>query len=288
MTAERKVSMTGRVAHAGIGIAIVAGAVLAASPLAAQDEALRELVEVVAGGEVLLGEVPSGFPAADAIPADARIVGSLDRGRSVTVVLAIPGDPAAAERRVRDTLRARGWTAPESMDAGPGFVSSGVAGGGDVLCRDDLYAMVDAAPLASGETRIRLNVAGRSGGSPCDARPVRFAQRESPIPTLTAPPGGRSTSHGMSSGSDGEYEAQTFLETALPVPEIAAHYGGQVEREGWEPTTERADNVVALRTYTKTDEDGQRLHGMLLIVAPPGTGGRLATFRVVPLTGRRP
>lgn len=254
-----------------------------ALPAAGQDAALRELVEAVVGGQLAVGAVPAGSPVAGAIPEGARVLGTVVQPWGSTVVLGMRGDETIVEQRVRDALMAQGWTGRPEDPQRAGFVSGPVIES-SLLCRDASHLTLSITPDGAGESIVRLSLAGRQGGrSPCE--PVPFTTRDSLLPVLTLPPGVQMTGGGGISSSRDVQEAQAHFETPLSVSDLAGHFARQVERQGWEATTERDDGVVALRTFTRADDDGRRLHGMLLIVAPPGAGGRIATFRVAPLTG---
>jgi hypothetical protein len=270
---------------------VFAALMIGAAPLRAQagEEAqLRELMEVFARGDLLLGRIPDGSPLARVIPSDARIIGSVEReldNASTLVVIAMRGAEDQVAQRMRNALTEAGWTAMERQlprRGGFSMVHMGVQYA--VFCGEGGYMTLNTSQGRAGEVRVQVSHAQPQGGSPCE---MPHAERgmDSPLPELSGPRGSRMHGGGTSASGDRHFMTSASFDTAVPVPELVAHFGAQVEEQGWEQTSTQEDSVVAVRTYTRTDDRGRRLHGTLLIVAPPGASGRETMFSVVLLAG---
>jgi hypothetical protein len=155
-----------------------------------------------------------------------------------------------------------------------------------VFCGDDSHVMLNTSEGRPGEVRIQLSLSESGRATPCD-QPGMMHPVNWPLPTLQAPEGLNVRGGGsMSSSGDGVMTSASY-ETEMSVEELAAHFAAQVESQDWEPTGVHEDSVVAMRTYTRTSDDGRPLHGMLLIVAPHGARSKEAMFRVVTLARTR-
>ncbi len=241
---------------------------------------LRELIAAAIGAELLVGRIPVGSPVAGAIPAGARVIGSVSHMSSATVVYGMRGARDAVEASARAALMDAGFRVADLPSRGAGF-TAGPPATSSLFCRDNAHLTVAFQDGPAGETQVKLQTTV-SRSSPCDLL-SRRESRDVPLPSLAAPAGVMVRGGGTSASED-EWRMETSFDSPIPPAQLAAHFGNQAEEQGWEQTTVREDAVVALRTYTKADGT-LRLHGMLLVVSPPGADGRIAMFRVKTLTG---
>jgi len=261
------------------------------APLAGQvsEEAqLREMIEVYVRGEVLLGRIPDGSPLAGAIPSDARIIGSVERalgGANTTVLLGMSGGEAAVVQRLRGALTEAGWTSLErQLPERGGFTMVHMGSQYSVFCGEDGHVMLTTSEGQPGEVRVQLTHTRAGEGSPCEL-PRADRAMDSPLPALSGPQGSRMHGGGMSSSGNRHFSSSASFDTTLPVSELTAHFAAQIESQGWRQTSTQGDGDVAVRTFSRTDERARRLHGTLLIVAPPGSTTREALFSIVLLAG---
>jgi hypothetical protein len=254
-----------------------------------EEAQLRELLEVYVRGEVLLGRIPEGSPLAAVIPSDARIIGSVERimgSAGTTVLLGVRGNEVQVRQLMESALSEAGWTALERPLPGRGgFTMVHTGHQFSIFCGADGYISLNTSQGQPRETRVQVSLTGPDGGSPCE-RPGMDREIDSPLPTLSGPAGSRMQGGGTNSSGGRRFSSSASFDTSMPLSELAAEFGKQVEGQGWQQTSTRADSAVAVRTYTRTDQRLGRLHGTLFIVAPPGSSMKEAMFTVTSLTGR--
>jgi hypothetical protein len=255
---------------------------------AGEEAQLRELLEVFVRGDVLLGRIPEGSSLARVLPSDARVIGSVERAMGnagTTVVAGLSGNEEQVLQRLRGGLTEAGWTPLErQLPERGGFTMAYTGAQYSVFCGDDGHIMLTTSQGQPGEVRVQLSHSPSGEGSPCEL-PRADRAMDSPIPALSGPPGARMHGGGMSSSGNRYFATRAHYETTMPVSELTAHFAAQIENQGWQQASAQGDDVAAVRTYARTDERGQRLHGTLLVVAPPGSSSRDALFSVMPFAG---
>ncbi|MCH8109039.1 MAG: hypothetical protein IIB15_02825 [Chloroflexi bacterium] len=229
------------------------------------------------------------------IPEGSEIVGSVvmttEGGGTTQVLLDVPGEPEAAFSSLANALAEYGW---QSRDEFPGTASGFVSNPFGQF----IYALfcsetesgslnVNAFPLGDGLTDIRFILINNVGQSHCDTEPeqprrIDNARSESPIPTLTTPPGvkqfGNYRSSGTSSSGLLTFTTQTDLEGTLSAVQVEAHYQGQLTEAGWTLLDNNTAGPSAWSTWQFTDDDGETWGAMLLILKSPGVDDNLLAY----------
>ena len=99
-------------------------------------------------------------------------------------------------------------------------------------------------------------------------RAMRGAQ-DTPLPTLTTPPGMDSRGGG-STGIASEDRAMTMttsLNGALPLKQIVAHYSDLFVQSGWKKVEEQAASAIGVMTFEITSK-GQAWHCTFIVSMP--------------------
>lgn len=260
-----------------------------AAPAAAQDRdemvpraLLAALVEIgPEPGEILLGRLPTGFPAGLA-PPGARVVGSVVRHHFSTAVLALPGPPGEVADAYQRRLEGQGWTAPPTPTTG--FLESR-SRQPRVLCGTDSTAVLFQARAREGGGSY-LNLV-RLDSSPC-RRPDPVMSGRAPRPALTPPEGARYGGGGGSESSPGYEATQMTLHTEMAPAQLVAHYAAQLQGAGWTPGPASPGEDVAAQSFRHRDAEGRSWHAVLEALAIPESDRRDVVFRVyqVPPPGR--
>jgi hypothetical protein len=264
-------------------------ALLSVAPLSAQQPASdaipRELVLALidrygppdTAAELFVGRAPPSFPA-NALPANATVLGGVERGPGATVVVAFqqPPDTALAVL-VRHFERGR-WqrSAREMMQ---GFVPAASARP-HVFCRDDLSITLSVRERSGGGSVAHLGSWKSPDNAACDEdrRSMRGSPDRVQLPALHAPSGSRILGAGMGGGRESN-EAFARVETPMHSIDLAAHYGQQLADAGWTlngPTV--AEGIVVYGVRGRDDQD-RALGGVLFVLDVPGTQQRDVVFR---------
>ncbi len=64
------------------------------------------------------------------------------------------------------------------------------------------------------------------------------------------------------------------LKTELSSPELLAHYGGQLEKEGWVFESEGRDSAMAFQSRLLEDAAGGTWHALLIVRGPEAPAAR--------------
>ena len=235
--------------------------------------ALRLLVQNFPGEpsleetRLLVGTLPTDLPEPLPIPSDARIRGSLIRGRQrITILLDTDLSPDATIAFYRDRLGAAGWTLADTHDRG-GF-SHGEATRNVPFCRSKRgpTLRVDAVSVAD-VTQIQLEL-HLDEHYLCRGKRHDIFER---IPRLTPPAGEQRAMGG--SGSEESAFTSARLTTDLDLPTVAQHYRTQLTEAGWVQVEARQPGPLAQSDYTFTDQDGAPWRGSLLVLHQPRMAG---------------
>ncbi|MHC4066486.1 MAG: hypothetical protein ACYSUI_18570 [Planctomycetota bacterium] len=201
-----------------------------------------------------------------ALGPESVVVGSLVRGPVTTIVVDLPADPATAMQEYEDTLEQRGWESGPPRGGFQGFRRATDPRALRTYCREGTgYIGVQAAGRTAGGTRmlVRLQRVPRApGGLVCDASLPPRERNDYPIPDLVVPADAdwRGQSAG---GSSDQQEWAVRLRTELTAAELLAHFGPQLEAEGWAPATEIVGGLVTAQAWRRTTDDGRQWHLLL-------------------------
>jgi hypothetical protein len=239
-------------------------------------------VNTGAGGtDLRVGEAPDDIPP-ELVAPGAQIIGSVSQFGNATLVLALPQTPDSAIGLMEAHLLAGGWTRPPTSPARMlrrGFVGadfSDLANGmPNFICRGDDYVMLSSMYRTSGGSLLRVNYNRNNRPSMCTVRPQiergRSPFEEAPIPTLRAPAGSMTLNAGspISSMGQNEVTVSTRLSTQLSASDLVKHYDAQMRTAGWTQVEEGAIDLLAARTYRKTDEKNLAWTGVLYAISRP-------------------
>jgi hypothetical protein len=267
-------------------------ALLAAAPLSAQqpasDAVPRELAlalidrygPVEQKAELFVGRAPPAFPA-NALPANATVLGGVERGPGANVVAAFQASPdTTLALLVRHLARGR-WQhgAREQMQ---GFVPA-ESDRPQVFCRDDVSMTLIVRERSGGGSLAHLG----SWKSPDDYRCGESGRRDRrgfdrvELPALRAPSGARMLGAGMGSGGRESSEGFARVETSMHSIDLAAHYARQLAEAGWTMSGPTVGEGIVVYGARRRDEQDRALGGVLFVVDIPGTQQRDVVFRAV-------
>ena len=230
---------------------------------------------------LFVGQLPDALPVDLPLPADSRLLGSLQRGEGhVDVVLDTPLSEQEVTAFYRERLSAAGWQEEEpfpGMRQG-GFVHTHFGGVGSTSCwfqgAHGPMLQVQAFPGQGGRTdaRLSLDLSGRNS-----AQRFRMHRRHMMghdfLPPLRPPSGAIQMGGGGGGGGDSFYSSAT-LEAADDLPTLTAHYAGQLEQAGWTRADGGQSGPVGWHSWTFQDEDGEPWRALFFILKMPETEGQ--------------
>lgn len=241
----------------------------------------ERLAGAVTDGDLIVGEIPEGFPA-EILPDDAEVLGSVTGRGMISVMLTVPRDPRPVEREIRNALVQNGWVNVEPHGAG-GFVQSPPRDLPDSLamftrmpfyCRgvEGLYVAANR-DAAGSEVKIDW---GPDRPLWCDDS----LTARSIMPALHAPDGVQLIGGGVSSG-DHFASARSSAGAELTPRELGQHFANQLEDAGW--SVEMGESIAAFAALSaeRIDEEGQRWFGFLSIVRIPEIGRHSLEFQIM-------
>lgn len=218
--------------------------------------------------QLLVEQMPPDLANDLPIPPNARMLGSLIRGRShIDVELNVDLPAADVRSFYTERLSAAGWRVVE-----PQWRMQGGFSHGSTLAQHTLFcrgkrgpAIILAATERSGQpTAVRITVEQ-------DGRHSLCAQEEQPhnpwqmIPELRPPANAYQVPSGGSGGNDSVISMAT-LTTELDLGVVAAHYEAQLEGAGWTKSAGDQQGAVAWSRWTFADKDGEAWRGMFVLI----------------------
>ncbi len=285
-------------------VAICTSLLLLIMPYSARSQAVdttmvpRDLVVSLFGGLpstrgdsvlILVDEAPERDMEEVALGPESVVVGSLVRRWNTTIVVDLPGDPADVMQGYAGTLEQRGWELEASRER-QGFRRATDSRPMRAYCLEGTgYLTVQVAGRAAGGTRmlVRLRRVPRVRGGPaCGAFSGPAEREDYPIPGLMVP--ADADWWGQSGGSSHDYqEWRVRLRTALTAAELMAHFGPQLEADGWVATTPIVEGLVTAQAWRRTTDDGRQWHLLLFAFdIPVAANEREVGVRVTAVEGR--
>ena len=266
---------------------VVLTLLLAAVPARAQqrsrsDSLPRELVVALLGGS--LGsrqvDVQAGM-ADDSLPAelfrDALVLGFADYRVTRTTVAYFPYDPKGTIDTIEARLVAKGWTpAPEDSETTRGFVSNFGGSRPLAICRERMVVVPTVMVRTLNRTLAVISRQGSQGVEfLCGRRPDMDRMRrmrgaeETPLPSLTPPPGMESRGGGSTgiASDDRAMSMSTSLTGALPMKQILAHYDDLFIKAGWKKVEEQLASSIGIMTFEITSK-GSTWHCAFIVSMP--------------------
>lgn len=238
------------------------------------------------GADIRVGKAPDDAPP-ELIPPGVEILGSTTQFENMVIVLASKQQPDSAISSIEAKLLASGWTKPPiPVSRQPrGFVPADIGLSNysppDMLCQGDAFVTMSGTYRRTAGSVIKLSYNRGQRYSACKARSevttVRASNpyEDAPIPLLRAPQGSISGSDGSSSGmsmSPNTITMGTHFKTRLKASEVSAHYDKQMREQGWTPIADGGAEIVAARSYRKTDEKNRSWTAMLIAMNAPDAG----------------
>lgn len=245
------------------------------------DSLPRELVIALLGGS--LGsrqvDVQAGL-ADDSLPADlfrdALLLGFADYRVARTTVAYFPYAPQGTIDTIKARLVAAGWTAaPPDSDTARGFVSSFGGTRPLAICRGRSVVVPTVVVRTLNRTLAVISRQGSQGaeflcGGSSRSRMARMsAVEDTPLPTLTPPPGMESRGGGSSgvASVDRSMTMSTSLTGSLPVRDILSHYAELFAKAGWKKIEDHVSATIAVSTFEVTTK-GESWHCALVVTTP--------------------
>lgn len=227
------------------------------------------LIDDTGIGQTLLrvGSVSTQLPFEVSVPADGKVLGSLERENGdVTVVFDI--DQAAIEvtSYYRLQLTTAGWYEPETRRSVGGFEVGTGTGEHHWLqfCKSrrgpGLELSVqqrDGQPTA---VRLFLRNDGRYGSC---AYEERLSPYEELLPSLT-PPAGRRQMPGSGAASSDFQFSDAILETDDDLALVGDYYAAQLVAAGWQSEGRGDDPQLVWHSWTFVDAEDERWQGLFL------------------------
>jgi hypothetical protein len=228
--------------------------------------------------QLLVGQLPSTWPAAIPLLEDVRVVGSLvHRADALEIVLETQLSPEQVFTWYFDHLLSAGWQPFERVRDGQdpqppprGFVTTPTTGQGTqaIYCQGPGGASLTIRTVVGrdGPTEILLFLESGPSSACARASRQRWEQRQRTgalydlLPTLEAPPGARQKSYGDGFSSEYAYTS-ALLQTDADLLTLALHYRRQLEQAGWTRTGEGQSGPLVWQTWSFQDEAHQPWNG---------------------------
>jgi hypothetical protein len=264
---------------------------LASIPLYAAtqvDSVPVEVVQQLTGSGRQYSDMHENFPPF-AVPAGLTVVYSLDQGYGQRVLLKTSLTAEEASAAASAAFIAEGWTPVQQGRPGAqvGFVSAVQPALPRTLCHD-AYGVMNigvAEGLASGAgarfvnlTRSGVDAGGRitTACSQMNDQAARFPRGGSMLdqyaPRLVMPASnvtGRATDFvggGSRSSGNNDWSTSSSLISDWSIDEVFAHFGMQIEQQGWAKDAEVTGSQMAMGSWTKTVDGGLELIGNLNVI----------------------
>lgn len=232
---------------------------------------------------LLVGQLPEALPFDLPLPADCRLLGSLQRSASHIEVIF---DSSLPEQEViafyQERMTAAGWQEEEpfpGMRQG-GFVHTRFAGIGGAMSHwyqgahgPTVHAQAFSGQGGRTDVRLNLDLSGRSSPARRARQERRHRMIDEFLPPLQPPTGAAQMGGGGGGGSDSYYSSAT-LETTADLTTLTTHYSSQLEQAGWTRTDAGQSGPVAWHTWTFQDEDGEPWRALFFMLKVPETEGQ--------------
>lgn len=237
------------------------------------------------GGDtfIYVGSLPPELPVDLPLPEGSRVIGTVDRGRTVGTEIFLDADLSREEAIdfYQEQLGVLGWVSPEEAYPATGFVPESFPS--LTLCQGEGEASLwlTASESSEGTTDLRLNLQAAPEYSPCKGGygPGYEERTQELLPALTSPAGATVRSGGSSSGAD-EADISASIRTGLSAGDLEDHYHGQILEDGW-IETKRASGEGASWSFWEREVDGEKWVGTLLVLESPAVEDQIfAWFRI--------
>jgi hypothetical protein len=246
---------------------------------AAYVETLRELAVRIAAPafgprspkeapQILVAELPPGFPADIPLPESGVLVGSyVDPRRQVTVYLDIPLPRDAVFAYYHDRLTADGWMQiqdeprPGGLPSHPRRPPHSTDGG--TYCRSTIGPALSLQGVDVSEHTTELRLTMHNEPHIC-ARPGNPPGSEPTIPILLPPPDAEWRPRSSGGGQDAA-SLWGHLVTDRDARTLLAHYGAQLEAKGWTPAAGEEQGGYTWASWTYSDSDRADRRGVVFI-----------------------
>lgn len=242
------------------------------------EDALRQLVCRLAGGEVFVGELPRSLPIDLPMPQGTQIVGSVagipELPNYFRIFLTVPESQQQVESFYRQQLQAAGWK-PSNLEMPQvgGFVTSSLTDVPTIYCQGTggLTISLTTQQQVENQTAASLTVSGEDPShysALCSDATGQLPQIEIPLPNLY-PPENAQVSGDLGSGSEDAWTSSALIESSLNSQQLLTHYLQQLEQAGWQVQGGGDRDRLNWSYLTFTDEKGQRWQA-LLNITPTG------------------
>lgn len=235
--------------------------------------------------DLLAGRLPPDLPFHLAVPAEARLVGSLVRPPDspygpAEIVLDMPGLVRDVQAYLVNALVSQGWD-PSPFDSGgaAGFQSAWAARSTS-FCQEGtaprLYLTIH--PERTGTNDVRVTIQSGIQG-PCWAvEPSgRFQSPRARIPPLALPPDAQHQPGAMTMGTASQISGAAAI-TARSVADLDAYFTEQLGDAGWTRIAGRTGEWLSWSIWDVPGEGTWR--GLLLVNGLPGENRRALLLRV--------
>lgn len=249
-------------------------------------ELVRSILNITPFGETALySDIADAFPDLG-LPADYEILGSVDYGYRISVVLKSDDSESLISETLSDLFEANGYTEFE-VAAPPrsnnGFVSRQLPDRPNYprYCHDQDGFLSFSIQNHGAENIVNVSQSFDNDSRSCVAKAeeqqramTRISARnlslQQYIPTMVLPDNGRRRmpvfGFGMSgSGSDLETEGNIRIDWSIDA--VYAHFKDQIQEQGWELDSENIGVASANGTWTRSPEAGLDLIGTLTVLA---------------------
>ena len=239
--------------------------------------------------------LPDNFPDIK-LPKKLKVLGSLNSGFTQRVILQNDGDLLDVIMELKTNLEAAGWQEimqyrPPQLQQQRGFVMGTSLDIPRTWCNDAIGNMQVIIQPSDGKALFNLNINQLPRGATpgCQAmqqnatRNMNMDTLQKYMPTLQAPPtlsgpNGYQSRGGGGSGSD--YQSRASITVKMTCAELFGHFADQVENQGRQADKAMKGEYQAAGSWTRQDDKGKTLIGMLSIVKMDDNNYEM-TFRIV-------
>jgi hypothetical protein len=219
------------------------------------------------GTTIWIGRMPEILPVDFPIPADSKIIASVqDPYTALQVLFETNTQPDDFLALYSKSLESGGWSPAPQQSHGGGFTAAADPFLSYCIDQDLAALTVQVFKITDEKTDVRLGLNTENIKYLCDPdfNPGMDPSYEI-LPVLKMPVGVLMTGGGTSSDS-GSAESSSDIKTELPLKELMAHFSSQLEDAGWQFLDGNNLDNLAFSSWLILDNEGEEWRGTLILL----------------------
>lgn len=215
--------------------------------------------------------VPADFLNTE-LPTNLELIGSSVSGSMTTVVYKSKANPDEALASTMEVLKNAGWKdLSESHYQRRGGFQVGPKPVSTALCHDSKAGSISVvAKKGSNSTLLSLVAYRQNQPRTCDEQRSesrmhhRGPELHKYLPVLRVPAKAKASNIGSGGGGD-EYSAHVVVSSTMGRAELMSYFDDKIRDQQWVPDAAWSGSTSSGTVWTKTDEDGKGMVGVLRI-----------------------